>query len=343
MLRAIGLSLVAFGLSYLGVALLRRWADHLQLLDVPNERSSHSRPTPRGGGLAIVVVSLLGWLVYGWASQDFWPLLPYVAGATIIAGISWLDDLRNVPTLVRLAFHGAAAGLAIWSFDYWHTTDIPLLQRLGLDWLGLPVTFLWIVGLTNAYNFMDGVDGIAGAQAVVVGLGWAVLGWLGNQPHVSVMGMLLAGSSLGFLIHNWPPARIFMGDVGSAFLGYTFAVLPLMAAHAPGADSRLALIGALLLWPFIFDSSFTFLRRALHGENVFAAHRTHLYQRLVIAGRTHLFATTLYALLALVGVSLAAAWWSGLNGSRLAVLILLPLLCILLWQYVVRLERKTTV
>ncbi len=340
MLRAIGLSLISFSLAYCGVALLRRWAERRQILDVPNERSSHTLPTPRGGGLAIVIVTLAAWLIYSWTFLDYWPLLPYIVGAALIAGISWIDDLRDVPTIVRLAVHGLAAALAILSFDYWHTTDISLFQQLKLGWLGLPITFLWIVGLTNAYNFMDGVDGIAGAQAVVVGLGWALLGWLGHQTHVSVMGLLLAGTALGFLLHNWPPARIFMGDVGSAFLGYTFAVLPLMAAHAPQADSRLALIGALLLWPFIFDSSFTFLRRALHGENVFAAHRTHLYQRLVIAGRTHLFATLLYAMLALVGAALAAAWLGGIHGSGAAIIILIPLLSLLLWRFVVREERR---
>lgn len=339
MLEALGLSLIACLLSYCGVALLRRWAEH-RLLDVPNERSSHTQPTPRGGGLAIVCVTLAIWLIHGWISLDHWPLLPYAVGASVIAAISWLDDLKNVRTIVRLAVHFGAAALAILSFDYWHTSDIHLFQQLKLGWLGLPLTFFWIVGLTNAYNFMDGIDGIAGGQAVVVGAGWALLGWIGGQSHVFVMGMLLAGATLGFLIHNWPPARIFMGDVGSAFLGYTFAVLPLMAAHAPGADARLALIGALLLWPFIFDSSFTFLRRALRGENVFAAHRTHLYQRLVITGRTHQFVTTLYTGLALIGVLLAFAWWRRLAGSQAAILVLLPALCFSLWRFVLREERK---
>jgi UDP-N-acetylmuramyl pentapeptide phosphotransferase/UDP-N-acetylglucosamine-1-phosphate transferase len=230
--------------------------------------------------------------------------------------------------------------LAILSFGYWHTTGIPLFHQLHLGWVGLPLTFLWIVGLTNAYNFMDGIDGIAGSQAVVVGLGWSLLGWLGQQPHLCAMGLMLTGASLGFLLHNWPPARIFMGDVGSAFLGYTFAVLPLMTAHVPHADSRLALIGALLLWPFIFDSAFTFVRRATRGENVLAAHRSHLYQRLVISGRTHLFVTTLYAGLALIGVGLALSWWRGLAGSQAAILMLLPILCLSLWLYVVRRERR---
>jgi UDP-N-acetylmuramyl pentapeptide phosphotransferase/UDP-N-acetylglucosamine-1-phosphate transferase len=341
MFGAVGLSLISFALSFLGVAALRRWAVRREMFDVPNERSSHTLPTPRGGGLAIVVVTLAGFIIYDRASPDYWPILPYVFGALLIAVISWLDDLRTVPTPIRFAVHGAAAVLAILSFNYWHTTGIPLFNQLNLGWLGLPLTFLWIVGLTNAYNFMDGIDGIAGTQAVVVGLGWSLLGWFGGQPHLTAMGMLVAGSSLGFLVHNWPPARIFMGDVGSAFLGYTFAVLPLMAAHVPHADSRLALIGALLLWPFIFDSVFTFLRRATRGENVFAAHRSHLYQRLVIAGCTHLFVTTLYAALALIGVALALAWWKGMAGSQAAIMTLLPVLCLSLWIYVLRRERKS--
>ncbi len=340
MLRIIGLGLTSLCLAYCGVAAIRRWAEWRQLIDVPNERSSHSRPTPRGGGLAIVLVVLAGWSLYDWLSYDIWPILPYVVGAALIAYISWLDDLRDVPTVVRLTIHGSAAALAILSFGYWHITSIPQLIQLHIGWMGLPLTFLWIVGLTNAYNFMDGIDGIAGSQAVVVGFSWAVLGWLAGQPHVSAMGMLLTGASLGFLIHNWPPARIFMGDVGSAFLGYTFAVLPLMSAHAPKADSRLAYVGALLLWPFIFDSAYTFLRRAWHGENVFAAHRSHLYQRLVITGHSHLFVSRLYTALALVGAILAAVWLKGMPGSYFAIAAVLSTLAVGLWLFVVRSERR---
>ena len=130
---------------------------------------------------------------------------------------------------------------------------------MSLGWLGLIITFLWIVGLTNAYNFMDGIDGIAGGQAVVAGMGWAVLGWLTVQPLVGLMGVLLAAASLGFLGHNWPPARIFMGDV--AALSWV-SCLPcwLWLQHAT-RSTRLALVGILFVWPFVFDATFTFLRR----------------------------------------------------------------------------------
>jgi UDP-N-acetylmuramyl pentapeptide phosphotransferase/UDP-N-acetylglucosamine-1-phosphate transferase len=340
MVKALGLGFIAFAFACIGVANLRRWTEKREILDHPNPRSSHTAPTPHGGGLAIVVMTLAGWLVYNWTSADYWPILPYVIGSMLIAGISWLDDLWTLPTLVRLAVHGACAGLAILSFGYWHTTSLPLLNQLNLGWIGLPVTFLWIVGLTNAYNFMDGVDGIAGMQAVVVGVGWALLGWMGDQPHLSSMGLLIAGASLGFLVHNWPPARIFMGDVGSAFLGYTFAVLPLMTAHVPHGDARLALVGALLLWIFVFDAGFTFVRRALNRENVFSAHRSHLYQRLVIAGHSHRFVTLLYGGMAMAAVVLGLAWWRRAPFAGVAILAMLPLLFVLFWFYVKMCERK---
>ncbi|MBK7202993.1 hypothetical protein [Candidatus Amarolinea dominans] len=143
--------------------------------------------------------------------------------------------------------------------------------------------------------------------------GWTFLGWSDNQPLVAALGLLLAAASLGFLGHNWPLARIFMGDVGSAFLGYTFAVLPVVAAqHNP----RLAVAGVLLVWPFLF--------RLRHRENIFAAHRSHLYQRLVIAGYSHRTVTLLYSGLAAAGALLALLWTLDGAGSGLAVVLSLP-------------------
>ncbi len=301
-------SLAAFALTWAGAALLRRWAPRLGLLDIPNERSSHTVPTPRGGGLAIVVATILGlWLVYAVLKPGELAvaLLIYTLGAAQIAVVSWANDRRSLSATVRLASHALGAALGIFAFGYWHTVSLPLLGLVSLGWLGGFITLLWIVGLTNAYNFMDGIDGLAGGQAVIAGLGWAVLGGLSRQPLVSAFGLLLAASSLGFLAHNWPPARIFMGDVGSAFLGYTFAVVAVMAA---AADTRLALAGVLLLWPFVFDTALTFLCRLLKGENVFAAHRSHLYQRLILAGHSHRAVTLLYLGLALIGAALAVGW-----------------------------------
>lgn len=334
-----GLGVLTLVFSRLSVAALCQWAEHRQILDIPNKRSSHTGPVPRGGGLAIVFFSLVGfvaaWLIN--PTWPFWALSTYLFGAALIAVVSWLDDLRPLPNRIRFGAHSIGALLAILGFGYWHTIEIPLAGQLYLGLFGLFVTFLWLVGLTNAYNFMDGIDGIAGGQAVVAGFAWALLGWQSSQLLVGILGLLAAATSLGFLGHNWPPARIFMGDVGSAFLGYTFAILPIIAAQN---DPRSILIGVLLVWPFVFDTTFTLFRRLLRGENVFAAHRSHLYQRLVIAGFSHLFVTLLYMGLALVGTILAFLWSMKVNGSDYAISIVLALLCLGLWTFVIHKERQ---
>ncbi len=338
-LQAVGLGILSALLSYSGVAGLRVWTKQRHILDIPNERSSHTRPTPRGGGLVIVILStaglILAWLLHPTISPA--ALTAYLVGTWLIAGVSWLDDLRSLPNRVRFAAHGLGAILAILAFGYWRVVSIPLVGPLDLGVLGLLITFIWIAGLTNAYNFMDGIDGIAGGQAVVAGLGWAVLGWLSGQLLVGILGLLLAASSLGFLGHNWPPARIFMGDVGSAFLGYTFAVLPVAAAQH---NSQLALAGVLLVWPFVFDTAFTFLHRLRKHENVFAAHRSHLYQRLVIADYSHRFVSSLYIALAAIGALLAVGWTLEIPAFAPAIIIVIPSLCVALWAFVVRVERK---
>jgi UDP-N-acetylmuramyl pentapeptide phosphotransferase/UDP-N-acetylglucosamine-1-phosphate transferase len=334
-----GFSFSTLILSYYFVFALRRWTERGQIFDIPNERSSHTRPVPRGGGIAIVLLTLIGLSIYAWLNPDWaiFSIISYVSGALLISAVSWLDDLRSLNVGIRFSAHSLGAILAVIGFGYWHTIDFPFLGQIHLGWIGLPVTFLWIVGLTNAYNFMDGIDGIAGGQAVVAGLGWGVLGCLSNQPTIGILGLLLAGSSLGFLGHNWPPARIFMGDVGSAFLGYTLAVLPVIATQN---DSHLALPGALLVWPFLFDTVFTFFCRLRNRENIFEAHRSHLYQRLVVIGYSHRFVSILFVGLALIGVFLSLLWVLGIDGSPFAVALGVPFLCISIYAFVNFQERR---
>ena len=338
MFETVALGFSTLVLSYLGVSGLLVWAERHKILDIPNERSSHTRPTARGGGLAIVAVTLAGWLLCIWLKLGWsWlPALVYIAGASLVAGVSWLDDLHSLPNRLRLSIHSLVAILTLAGLGYWNRMSIPFFDQAHLGWLGVPITFLWIVGMINAYNFMDGIDGIAGGQAVVAGLSWLLLGWISDSAALVGLGCLLAASSLGFLLHNWPPARIFMGDVGSAFLGYTFAVLPVVAAQY---DSRLALAGVLSIWPFVFDTIFTFLRRLRNREHVFTAHRSHLYQRLVIAGYSHRFVTLAYVGLAAIGAALAVAWFLRVAGGDTIVVTTVPLLCLGLWGFVVRSER----
>lgn len=331
-------AVITFAVSCLAVAGLRRWLGHC-LLDIPNERSSHFYPVPRGGGLAIVVVTLTGtWIAFPFVHSvlSVWQLLVFTIGALLIAGVSWLDDLRSLSTRVRFMVHLAGAVLAILTFGAWKEIVIPGMGSSSLGWLGWPLTLLWIVGLTNAYNFMDGIDGIAGGQAVVAGLGWAIIGIIGSNPLLCIVGILLAFSSLGFLGHNWPPARIFMGDVGSAFLGYSFAVLPVIAASA---DPRFVITGVLLVWPFVFDTVFTFSRRLVKRENVFAAHRSHLYQRFVISGLTHQTVALLYVALALIGVILAIGIVLDCKHIGFMTMVVIVGAMVGLWLLTVRRER----
>ena len=270
-------ALVIFGLAMLASAVLVRLIRARAVLDHPNERSSHSVPTPRGGGIAIVLITLGG--------SAFWmtPRFAVVAVAALaIAVVSFIDDLHPLPATLRLGVQIAAA--------------LPVaLLFVPLVWA--PLALLWIVGLTNAYNFMDGIDGIAGGQAVVAGLGWALLGMLTQQPLVATVGLLTAGSSAGFLTHNWQPARIFMGDVGSAFLGFLFASLAVMA----WPNLRLVAAGVLVVWPFVLDAGVTFVRRALRGERLMEAHRSHVYQRLNQRGLSHGAVASIYIALAAAG------------------------------------------
>lgn len=308
----LGTTLVAYG----GVGVVRRWATALGVLDLPGGRSSHERPTPRGGGLAIAVIGLVVFVIVGVGNQPRAGALLWLAlGAAIVAGVSLADDLRSLPVSIRLAAHFLGAFVVVNGIGALSGVGLPSGRFLDLGWLAVPVSFLWVMGLTNAYNFMDGIDGIAGAQAVVAGMGWLLLA--GSSSVITVIGLVLSASSLGFLLHNWPPAKIFLGDVGSAFIGYVLAVTTIIAARS---DRRLAFVGFLLVWPFVFDTVFTFLRRLRRGENVLAAHRSHLYQRLVVAGFSHRLVTLLYAALATTGLGLTSIWLSGGRASVLAVL-----------------------
>lgn len=285
---------IIFLFTLVGVGWLRLWIISRNILDVPNERSSHSRPTPVGGGLVITLVCIGYYLIAGFflPGQFQWT---YPVGAALIALISWLDDLFGIAFGWRLLVHTAAALLVIWGVGF--LTEIQPVEGFSavINLAGILVIFGWIVWLTNAFNFMDGIDGLAGVQTVSAGFGWLVAGNLQGFDNTGFYGGVLAFSGLGFLRHNWPPARIFMGDVGSAFLGFTFAVMPLLAFREnPAVGGLLPLLAVGLVWFFVFDSIQTFLRRLIRREKVWKAHRDHLYQKLVISGQTHRSVTILY-------------------------------------------------
>lgn len=292
--------LLTFVTTFFGVEIFRRWTIRRQILDIPNERSSHTTPVPRGGGIVFVSISLLFCLIYSLNNIPW----TYLVSGVLLSVISWIDDLKSVPSILRFAVHFCCGGLIIYGFGVFRLAALPYLGEINLSSFAFPITILWIVWLTNAYNFMDGIDGIAAVQAITAGVGWFLLGYKLDIPLTAFIGIILALSNLAFLYYNWSPAKIFMGDVGSAFLGFSFAFLPLLACNElPHESAKIFIIGILFVLPFVFDTIFTFLRRLINGEKVWQAHRSHLYQRLVISGYSHRFVTGLYGIFSLLIVA----------------------------------------
>jgi Fuc2NAc and GlcNAc transferase len=320
-------------LSYGGVHWIRQWLQRRQIMDNPSQRSSHSIPTPRGGGLAIVMLTLLTALVFTVTTRLWQPGLVYIGLGCLLALLGWRDDVKSLSPRFRFSMQSIAALATILGLGYFQSVTIPLFGELHFGVIGVLITFLWIVGLTNAFNFMDGIDGIAAGVALAGGLGWMALSSTQGGLRDSLafwIALAIAAGSLGFLGHNWPPARVFMGDACSTFLGYSFAVLPLLSAKA-GGDALL--LGTTVMWIFIMDAGLTFLYRLFKGEQVFSAHRSHLYQRLVINGHKPASVSALYIFLTLAASLLAIGWMYGYKPVPALILIGLPLIWGLLSWY----------
>ena len=297
---------VAAVASWALVGVVRRAALRRGVLDVPNERSSHTAPTPRGGGLALAVCAAGAWALAVAAGAPGRAVVGLGLPALAVAALGGADDVRPLGAGLRLAVQAAAAAVAVWALGPWPGVAVPGLGVVPLGAAGGVAAGLWVVGLTNVYNFMDGIDGIAGLQAAVAGAAWAAVGALGGGLVAGWTGAAVGGAALGFLVHNWAPARVFMGDVGSAFLGFTFAALALV-----GDDPRVPLAALAFVWPFAFDGGYTLARRLVRGENVFRAHRSHVYQRLVVAGASHRAVAALYGVLAAASAAAGLGWLGG--------------------------------
>jgi Fuc2NAc and GlcNAc transferase len=264
---------------------LRQYALAKSLIDVPNARSSHVVPTPRGGGVAIVVSFLVALILATSMGAVTWPLMWALMGAGVgIAVLGFLDDHGHIVARWRLLGHFIAA---IWAL-YW-IGGLPPLTVFGvvfdLGWVGHILAAFYLVWLLNLYNFMDGIDGIASVEAIFVCLGATLLYWLTGNGLLALLPLLLAFAVSGFLYWNFPTARIFMGDAGSGFLGITLGILSLQAAWAV---PQLLWSWLILLGVFIVDATWTLFRRLLRGEKVYEAHRSHAYQFASRKYRKHL-------------------------------------------------------
>jgi UDP-GlcNAc:undecaprenyl-phosphate/decaprenyl-phosphate GlcNAc-1-phosphate transferase len=315
----------------------------VRVMDVPTDRSSHTTPIPKSGGLAILCAFLAGTTVIYFVAhyariedRYFWSFL--VCGV-LVALVSFVDDVTQASFRLKLATQVICIGVMLWGGVVLSRLSLPLAGEVRLGWVGYPLTALWLLGLINAYNFMDGLNGMAAGVAVIAGIFLCAVAFREGSWFVYLASYALISSAAGFLIFNFPVARIFMGDVGSAFIGFVFASLAVIGAEVDAVRLSFYLV-PLLLFHFIFDTLFTFFRRLTNGEKVYLAHRTHLYQLLNRTGFSHASVSIYYwAMTLLQGI--AAFALVGLEANK-RIYVFLPFLiyyAIFAW-WVIRRARE---
>jgi UDP-GlcNAc:undecaprenyl-phosphate GlcNAc-1-phosphate transferase len=335
---------LAFAAGLAGIsALLVRLMIARPILDHPDHRKAHLHPTPKGGGVGIVAAFVLGMLVLYhvavFARMAEPRFIGVILAAVAIAAVALADDVKDFRFIVKLAAQGLAALVAVGSGLVVTRLALPWLGAVELGLAGSLLTLFWIVACTNAVNFMDGLDGLVGGAVLIAcaGLGFVAVqqgGWF-----VYAACLILGAGILGFLPFNLNPARIFMGDVGSQFLGFVMAVLGVAAARQDAAQLSFLLV-PLLLFALLFDTGFTILRRACRGERISTPHRTHLYQMAQRSGLSawrvalaHWGFAAFHAALALAFLRLPPDWKPAI--------VLPPLALQLLWlAYVARRVRR---
>ncbi len=278
LLFSIGSLFLCFLMSWGATILVRRFLISKAILDLPNERSSHTIPTPRGGGIAVTGLSLFIWTTFTLVNDlpVFW--IP-IAAALVLALISWADDLISLSAGKRLILQLLATFVGF----YWISTTGSITNGLVPLWAEWIFFSLAWTGFLNFFNFMDGIDGISGVETITIGLGlFAALGFSLSFDSIGIIGLYMAVIALGFLILNWHPAKIFLGDVGSVPLGYLLGGLLLYLAA-----SNLWAAAIILPLYYFMDAGITLLRRLLRGEKIWQAHKEHYYQQATQKGHSH--------------------------------------------------------
>lgn len=334
----IALAAVLWWLSLVITGFIRR----LAILDNPNARSAHIIATPRGGGLAFVLCFLLSlpFLVYYELVlfHDAWVV---GVGGSLVAFIGFLDDNKSLPALTRLIGHGLIALLVLCFFGGMPSIDV-FSYQIPAGFIWNVVGFLYLVWMLNLYNFMDGINGIASLEAISVCFYVAMLAYGVGLQELMVLPLVLSFSVLGFLVWNFPIAKIFMGDVGSGFLGLVFGILSLEAA---AVKMEFFWVYLILLGVFIVDATCTVFLRALHGENILKAHNTHAYQYAARHYNTHIPVTLAVLVINTVWLLPIAYFVVNLNisGAIGLVLAYTPLMVLMLTIQSGIILRKTTV
>lgn len=304
------MSLLTAILVFAAAAWLTRAFAHpgsrLHILDHPNERSLHNRPTPRSGGVAMVLAVVIGGVVLplltgaGMSRELLW----LGSGVMAVAGVSYLDDRRHIPVVYRLMAHVIAGGLLVAGGLVVEALQLPGISYPAPVWGAGFMTVLFVVWMINLYNFMDGMDGFAGGMALFGFGAFAAMGWMAGHAAFAAVSLVIAAAAAGFLVFNFPPARIFMGDTGSSTLGFLAAAMALWGVKADIFPFWAAI---LIFSPFIVDATVTLLRRLLRREKIWQAHKTHFYQRLVQAGWGHR-KTVLWEYVLMVACAGSAIW-----------------------------------
>lgn len=266
---------MVFILSFALTGLIRQHALAKNIVDVPNHRSSHSLPTPRGGGLAFVILFLLSLPILASISDvSFRIIIPILCSGLLVGGLGYIDDHYTIAARWRLLGHSVVGVIIL----YW-LGGLPTIPVFGFNLSpGLfsdVLAFFYLVWLVNLYNFMDGINGIASVEAISICVFIACIYWITGAFDLVQMPIILAASVMGFIFWNFPKPRIFMGDAGSGFLGIILGILSIQAAQVHAAYFYCWLI---LLGIFIVDATITLLRRLSRGDKIHQAHRSHAYQ-----------------------------------------------------------------
>jgi Fuc2NAc and GlcNAc transferase len=256
-----------------------------EIIDIPNDRSSHTHPTPRGGGISISLSIIIGAIItYYLGFLSIFEFAAIFGSILIIAIVGWFDDHNDISFYWRIIFYSVAS---IWCMFWVGSLDSIKIGSIILPMslpVGSVVTFLGLVWFTNLYNFMDGTDGLAAIQAICAALFSGILLLYTKHDGLALISFIILSSCVGFLYWNFPPAKIFMGDIGSCVLGFTFGLLAVMSDLSGAIPVS---VWCILLSVFICDSTFTLLKRILDGDKWYSAHRSHAYQRLAQMGMSH--------------------------------------------------------
>jgi Fuc2NAc and GlcNAc transferase len=304
------LTAASFCLSYWLVGLVRGYALSAEVVDLPNDRSLHDGRVARGGGLAIVLIGLAGLIAatffWGLTFDVSWPLMLVLLA---LGSLGWIDDHYDLPVMVRIILHFVVAAVIVAWLGKITSIEISPDLTFSLGVLSIPITLLWVVWMTNLYNFMDGSDGIAAVQGMIASAAMGLWFLWADGSGLAMVCLVLFAALSGFLVWNWSPARVFMGDVGSVSLGGLFAALSVVATTRYDMPF---LAFVILFLVFIADATLTLVRRVARREPFWRAHRSHYYQRAVQAGLSHSRVACLSGALALLQAGIGTVVIAGI-------------------------------